>query len=374
MEELSLKNIALVEHFRQLPGSAEILVVARALAGKHGVKHMMEIIAPHCLQAVAATAGRKNIAGIVLVGFRHDANGALQPRAENVGSLGNFGDDVPRRIVTNGLHGVQAQTIQMIFREPVDGIIDDEAPHAIASFAVVIDRLTPRSLVARGEVWPKQTEVIALVAEMVVDHIQNDGKAAAMSLVDEAAERFRPAVAGLHGIEPDAVVAPVAAAGKGVDRHQLDGGHAELLKGIEPFDGSVESSLGREGAEVKLVEDIVKKRQTAPLGVGPLELQRIDNLCRTVNTLRQQTGDRIGYLPAIDQIVIAVAGLRLDHCFPGIPAGVEVAAQFDLLALPVRRQQAQADFLSVGRPDAQGDPRSSMGLHIENSRAVWILQ
>src|SRR5664280_500167 len=118
---------------------------------------------------------------------------------------------------------------------------------------------------------------------MVVDHIQDNGKATAMSLVDEAAERFRPAVAGLHRIEPDAVVAPVAAAGKGVDRHQLDGGNAELLQDIEPFDCSVESSLGREGAEVKLVENIVGKRQTAPLGVGPLELQRIDDLCWTVN-------------------------------------------------------------------------------------------
>ena len=68
---------------------------------------------------------------------------------------------------------------------------------------------------------------------------------------------------------------------------------------------------------MKLVDDIVEKRQTAPLGVCPLKLQRIDDLRRAMNPLRQQTGDRIGYLPVIDQVVIAVAGLRLDHRFPG---------------------------------------------------------
>ena len=234
-----------------------------------------------------------------------------------MGAFGNFGNDVPRGIVTDGLHGIQAQTVEVILREPVEGVIDDEAPHALASFIVVIDALTPRSLVARGEVWPEQTKVISLVAEMVVDHVEGDGQAAAMGLVDEAAERFRPAVAGLHGVEPDAVIAPVAAAGKGVHRHKLDRGHAELLEIVELFDCPVESSLGSEGAEVKLIDDIVGKRQAAPRGIGPLELQRIDNLRRAVNTLRQQTGDWIGYFAARASTTASQVSLSWSGNSPG---------------------------------------------------------
>ena len=57
---------------------------------------------------------------------------------------------------------------------------------------------------------------------MVVDHVEDHGQAGLMGGVDEPLQRPRAAVAVLHGVGMDAVVAPVAVAGELGHRHQLD--------------------------------------------------------------------------------------------------------------------------------------------------------
>ena len=73
--------------------------------------------------------------------------------------------------------------------------------------------------------------------------------------VDEAREPVRPAVRRMRreGVEP--VVAPVAIPGERRDGHRLDRRDAELAQLREARDHAVERPLGRERADVQLVED-----------------------------------------------------------------------------------------------------------------------
>ncbi len=105
----------------------------------------------------------------------------------------------------------------MILAQPVEGVFDDEAADVRAAGVVVIDGVAPGSFVASGEVGAELREVVALVAEVVVDDIEEDGEAALVGGVDKAAKRGGASVIGLHGVEADAVVSPVAGAGNGVD-------------------------------------------------------------------------------------------------------------------------------------------------------------
>ena len=120
---------------------------------------------------------------------------------------------------------------------------------------------------------PKRGEVVARRAEVVVDDVEADGQALAWARVDEALQRRRAAVGVVHGVEVDAVVAPAPAPGERGDRHELDDVDAEVDEVVEPADGGVQGALGRERADVQLVEDRAE-------GVAPAPGRRRRQACR----------------------------------------------------------------------------------------------
>ena len=84
----------------------------------------------------------------------------------------------------------------------------------IALGAVEIDGVAPGRVVAIGEIGAEVLEIVPLRAEMVVDHVEDHRQAVLMGGVDQPLQRRGPAVAVLHGVGIDAVVAPVAVAGE----------------------------------------------------------------------------------------------------------------------------------------------------------------
>ncbi len=73
-----------------------------------------------------------------------------------------------------------------------------------------------------------------------------------------------PAVGRVRGEGVEPVVAPVAVAREGRDRHQLDRGHAELPQARQPVDRRLEGALGREGPDVELVHHQLARRHGPP--------------------------------------------------------------------------------------------------------------
>ena len=127
-----------------------------------------------------------------------------------------------------------------------------------AVLAVEVDGRAPGGLVpVREVVGGELGQVVAVGAEVVVDHVEQHGQAQAMGLVDQPAEVVGPAVASRRGEQVHAVVAPAAAAREVGHGQQLDGRDAQLGKLRQPAGHALEGPLRREGADVQLVDDQV---------------------------------------------------------------------------------------------------------------------
>ena len=226
--------------------------------------------------------------------------------AEFVGAGGDFGDDVLGRIVLDGLDSVEAQAVEVILAQPVESVFDDEAADVQAAGVVVIDGVAPGGFVAAGEVGAELREVISLIAQVVVDDIEEDGEAALVSGIDKAAKRGGASVIGLHRVEADAVIAPVAGTGDGVDRHEFDGRDAEVAEVIEALDGRVEGASGGEGADVEFVENEAGQGKSTPVTVLPGK-GGIDDFGGAVDPFGKQPRDRIGQSQRAGGVLIAVA-------------------------------------------------------------------
>ena len=149
-------------------------------------------------------------------------------------------------------------------------------------------------------------------ADVVVDDVEDHRQAARVRGVDELLQPERAAVGGLGGALVDAVVAPAARAGELGDRHQLDRRHAELGQRGEVRDRALEGALGRERADVQLVDDAVVQAGGAELAVGPLEGERVDDPRGPAQALGLPARARVGQLDAVEHehVVVALARRR----------------------------------------------------------------
>ena len=135
-------------------------------------------------------------------------------------------EDVILGAVVDVLRGIQPQAIQMELVDPVAGIRDAEFADRPGIVAVEVDGRAPvRGLLAevlRGEFG----EVVAVGAEMIVDHVQDHAQAERMRSIHEAAKVVGRSI-DMRGREPlHAVVTPAEAAGKFGHRHHFQNGDA----------------------------------------------------------------------------------------------------------------------------------------------------
>ena len=138
---------------------------------------------------------------------------------------------------------------------------------------------------------------------MVVDHVQNHAKPVAVRRVDEALQGAGTAVARLDGVGIDAVVTPIAIAGKLGHRHDLDGGDAEFFQCGEPRNDRVKRALRRESADVQLVDDQIFAWNAPPIVVGPAIVPRREDGRRAMHAVGLPAGGGIGILLAVGQSV-----------------------------------------------------------------------
>src|SRR5436190_23199572 len=188
--------------------------------------------------------------------------------------------------IEDAVHGVESETVDVIFAHPVAGVVDDESAHVIAVRVVVIERRPPRRLVLLGEVRAVAGEIIPLGPNVVVHDVENDGEPLGVRRVDEMLQPVWSTIVVLHRIEIDAVVSPVTRSGKLRDGHDLDRGHAKLASQTAQVgdDGRERAFIG-EGADVQLVDDEVAHRDPAPVGVVPAKRIRVDDARRSVHAV-----------------------------------------------------------------------------------------
>src|ERR1700687_3823059 len=96
-------------------------------------------------------------------------------------TLGQLSQNVARAEIEDAVNRIQTQRVDMIFGQPVQRIVNYEAPHAIAARAIVVDGAAPRRSIMISEVGTELGEIIPFWSKVVVDHIQHDGESFAMT-------------------------------------------------------------------------------------------------------------------------------------------------------------------------------------------------
>ena len=207
---------------------------------------------------------------------------------------------------------------------------------------------------------------------MVVDDVEDHADPVTVRLVDEEAEVVRLAVEVGGGEEVDPVIAPAEGAGKLADRHHLDRRDPDPGQVREPGGGGTPGALGREGADVQLVEHLAPAVEAAPAGIAPSVAAGVDHRRGPERPLGLPAGGGIGAGLAIveaEPVAVAVTEAR--------DGAGEVAARLSrerhLLAVPeddrdaARRRRPDAGVGAGGRgldpdrqtPDRMPGPRGS---------------
>ena len=163
------------------------------------------------------------------------------------------------------MNGIEAESVEVIFLEPVKSIVNEEVAHDTTVRAIEVDRISPGCLMALGkELRRVLVEVIAFRTEVVVDNIEKDHQPFFVRGLNHALQIFGPSVAAVGCVRQNAVVAPISGTGKIGHRHQLNRCDSQVTEIIELLFESTERAFRRECAYVQFVDDSFFPRAATP--------------------------------------------------------------------------------------------------------------
>jgi len=323
-------------------------VVTFGFPGQQDVQGIVAIVVPLGIEALLQQRG------LVVLVLQHQPHmpARFHRRAH---ALRQFHQEVG---LVDGVHRVQAQAIAAVIAQPHQGVLDEVLAHL---WAAEIDGVAP----GRLAVFPEEragvlVQVVAVRAEVVVDHIDHHHQPVAMGLIDQRAQLLRAAIAVLRRIGQYTVVAPVTVTGELPQGHQLDGADAQFGQPRQP---SGDPLVALEHADVQFLDHRFVPGPALP-GVLPVEGADIHDLARPVHPFGLVARRRVRHLQlAVDTIVITVTGPARGN--PGVPAAV-FGQQLDRGLL----FQFQAHAARIGRP--QGEARRR-GVHQVCAMSVHLL-
>src|SRR5579871_1830264 len=192
--------------------------------------------------------------------------------------------------IEDAVDRIEAQGVDVIFLEPIHGVLAKKSSHFVAALTIEIDRLTPRSSVTIRKVRTVCIKVVALRTEMVVDHIERYSEALSMRGIDETLQRCRPTVAALRREWIGAVISPIARPGELGHRHDLHRGDTKVHKFRKMRDQGIEGTFRRVYTYMQFVEDAGFQRTAFPSLIGPLEGGGVEELRWPMHTFRLKAG------------------------------------------------------------------------------------
>ncbi len=225
------------------PGGREVGVVALVLAGERDVQAVVDVVGPLRVQPVAAAVAGRDHPRVVEVRLGDQRQRPSEVRGQRLDLDRHLLQQVHRAAVVQGVHGVEAEPVEVVVAQPHQRVVDDVAAHLFGVGAVEVDGGAPGG--AAREVGAEPVEVGARRAHVVVDDVEDHPETAGVAGVDEALERVRAPVVLGDGVPADAVVAPVAVAVDGVDGQHLDQVDPERDEMVELLDRRVERPARR---------------------------------------------------------------------------------------------------------------------------------
>ena len=271
----------------------------------------MNVVIPLRGVELSLAAAARQAARIVALVLKQQVDGPVKARSK---PCREFVEQVGPRIVLDRVDGVEAQSVEMEFLDPIFGVLDEEVAHRARIRAVEPDRVAPGGFMPAGEeIGRIERQKVPLGTEVVVDDVEQDRDPLPVSRLDEGFEILRPAIACIGSVGKRAVIAPVPAAAEIADRHDLDGCNAELSQMSELRCGSRERAFRRKSAEMELVKHDVVPFAARP-GFPPAIGAGIDRLARAVDVVGLKPGRRVRNLaPARQREPIARARAKSFH-------------------------------------------------------------
>ena len=156
----------------------------------------------------------------------------LRPFADSRYTLADLRDDMSsvRTVVANRLRCVKPQPVKMIFRDPVSHVCQKKVSHRQTIVAIKVDGRSPLRACLGKIVIRVLAQVVAVWAEVIVDHVKNYADAVLMSGVDHLAKIVRAAISVKRREKIDSVVAPTDISSELSQRHALKNGNAEVAQ------------------------------------------------------------------------------------------------------------------------------------------------
>src|SRR5258708_38969129 len=97
------------------------------------------------------------------------------------------------------MHGIQPQTVEMIFSQPVERIINEEIPDNPVFRAVEVDAVAPWRAVTIGKkLWRVGPKIISFRAKMVVNNIQQNYHSSLVGSFNQLVEVIGPTVSAIR--------------------------------------------------------------------------------------------------------------------------------------------------------------------------------
>src|SRR5712692_3444604 len=220
------------------------------------MQRVMKIIAPLCVEPPSSRADIGDDPAVVEITLGNDQDGPPQRSGLGVHSLTQFLQYMRRAGVTDAMDRIQAQGIDMILGDPVQGIIDEIAAYLGAAFTIEVHSLTPRSLVAISEIGTVLCKVVSLRPQMVVDHIQHHGQSFFVTGIDQRLQALRATVRQVRSVEVSPVIAPISLPRKLGYRHEFHSGNAKVIfQIVEIRDDGSKRSAWRKGPRMEFIEN-----------------------------------------------------------------------------------------------------------------------
>jgi len=150
-------------------------------------------------------------------------------------------------------------------------------------------------------------QIVAVRAEVVVDHVKQYHQAAFVSSRDKALEVFRTTVGGIRREGQNAVITPVAPSREIGNRHEFQGGYAKFREIVQPFDGARKTACRGETADVEFIDHRFLPGAALPSIFGPLEGGRVNHFGRTMYVIGIKARDRVGNQQPVGQPELVTA-------------------------------------------------------------------
>ena len=183
-----------------------------------------------------------------------------------------------------------------------------------------------------GPIFPVHRDERVGLVGVVVDHVQDDGDAALVARVHQRLEVVLGSVGLVHGEVERRVVAPAVVAVELIDRHELQGLHAEAFQVIQGVFDECECSLFRPVPHQQFVDDQIFLVGSHKILVGPIKVRFA--WCQNPHGAGRDVG-RVGRH-------VGVRGLRNPRVVPlvqddfGIGVGHPNVVGQDVVLVPVR--------------------------------------